>query len=111
MRRYSETTIEISAPDLSVDVVENVYVNVNQLGVNFRKKAEVVDKVVKIILSAEETSRLAAGPVFMQIEAISKDGIPTQSGVIRYKLSDSIKKAGGETDAKSIDGLDIDSTE
>lgn len=105
MRRGSDISIDIAAPDLDADVVEKVYVNINQLGISMKKEAELIDGIAKLVLTAEETRKLAAGPFFMQIEAIAKDGTTVQSDIIRHSISDTLSEV--RADVKSGNGFDI----
>ena len=106
MRRGSNTTIDISAPDLDETLIVEVFVNINQLGITMKKPATLSNRMAHITLNADETRQFAPGPVFLQIEAVAKDGSTFQSGLIRYKISDTISELGGEKLVKSNNGFD-----
>lgn len=105
MRRGSDTSIDIAAHDLDANIVEKVYVNINQLGVSMKKEATLNGGIAHIELTGQETKRMAAGPIFLQIEAVTKDNKTIQSSQIRYSISGTLSDTGGVTFAESSNGF------
>lgn len=97
MRRGTTPTLEIKITGIEVAQLESIYVTLSQYKKQVTKEAEeiTVDELNNILyvpLSQEDTLSLARGYVYIQMRAVTKDGLAVASDMQMTTMEEILKE-------------------
>lgn len=96
MRRGTTPTLEIKVTGIEVKKLESIYITLSQYKKQVTKSTEdiTVDEISNTLyvpLSQEDTLTLTRGYVYIQMRAVTKDGLAVASGIKMVPVEEILK--------------------
>lgn len=96
MRRGTTPTLEIKVTGIEVMELESIYVTLSQYKKQVTKSTEdiTVDEISNTLyvpLSQEDTLKMTRGYIYIQMRAVTKDGLAVASGIKMVPVEEILK--------------------
>lgn len=96
MRRGTTPTLEIKVTGIEVAELERIYITLSQYQKQVTKTTEdiTIDEITNTLyvpLSQEDTLTLSRGYVYVQMRAVTKDGLAVASGIKMVPVEEILK--------------------
>lgn len=97
MIRGTTPTLEIKITGIEVTELESIYVTLSQYQKQVTKQteditAEEISNTLYVPLSQEDTLTLARGYVYVQMRAVTKDGLAVASEIVMKTMEEILKE-------------------